>query len=321
MQVLASTNSGESWTPEPNGYPRSYMAFAPTGDRQPDFISQLRVQLQVDTAINFSQYLTLNQEVPSTAPSFWICVTSDPLISPNGKPIMTMTCSNTAFGLIALLLIFGNQAKADGMVPDTSVVIVHEDDGEASVSVTNSDSQLSLLHVTLQDIPEDTEPLLVVTPPLSRVEASKSQLVRFILQNQKPLLTQRLKRAVFEGMPQGRAATAAGHARVGVTVRQNLPVIVHPKGLAPNRSPWTGLTWTLRDGQLQVRNDTPYVVRLAQELRLLPGDGKAMLPRTYVLPGEALSVPASGGQAKTVRLQPATVYGFAVKAYDAPITL
>ena len=64
MQVLASTNSGESWTPEPNGYPRSYMAFAPTGDRQPDFISQLRVQLQVDTAINFSQYLTLNQEVP-----------------------------------------------------------------------------------------------------------------------------------------------------------------------------------------------------------------------------------------------------------------
>lgn len=40
------------------------MAFAPAGDRQPDFISQLRVQLQVDTAINFSQYLTLNQEVP-----------------------------------------------------------------------------------------------------------------------------------------------------------------------------------------------------------------------------------------------------------------
>ena len=233
---------------------------------------------------------------------------------------MTTTFSNTAVGLIALLLILGNQVKADGMVPDTSVVIVFEAEGEAAVSVTNTDSQLALLHVTLQDIPEDTEPLLVVTPPLSRVEASKSQLVRFILQNRKPLLTQRLKRAVFEGMPQGRAATAAGHARVGVTVRQNLPVIVHPRGLAPNRTPWTDLTWTLRDGQLQVRNDTPYVVRLAQELLLLPGNGRAMLPRTYVLPGEALSVPASGGQANTVRLQPATVYGFAVKAYDAPLT-
>lgn len=116
---------------------------------------------------------------------------------------MTTTFSNTAVGLIALLLMLGNQVKADGMVPDTSVVIVHEAEGEAAVSVTNTDSQLALLHVTLQDIPEDTEPLLVVTPPLSRVEASKSQLVRFILQNQQPLLTQRLKRAVFEGMPQG----------------------------------------------------------------------------------------------------------------------
>lgn len=232
---------------------------------------------------------------------------------------MTTLFSNTAVGLIALLLVIGSQAKADGMVPDSSVVIVHEADGEASVSVTNTDSQLALLHVTLQDIPEDTEPLLVVTPPLSRVESSKSQLVRFILQNQKPLLTQRLKRAVFEGMPQGRAATVAGHARVGVTVRQNLPVIVHPKGLAPNRTPWTDLTWTLTNGTLQVRNDTPYVVRLAQELQLLPGDGKAMLPRTYVLPGETLSVPASGGAADKVRLQPATVYGFAVAAYDAPL--
>ncbi|AUZ44934.1 DUF1120 domain-containing protein [Pseudomonas orientalis] len=64
MQVLASTDNGETWTQEPNAYPRTHMAFAPPGDRQPDFISQLTVQLQVSTAINFSQYLTLNQEVP-----------------------------------------------------------------------------------------------------------------------------------------------------------------------------------------------------------------------------------------------------------------
>ena len=229
--------------------------------------------------------------------------------------------TSTRLTLATLALLLSLNAQADGMVPDTSVVIIHESDGEAAVSVTNTDSNLALLHVTLQDIPEDSEPLLVVTPPLSRVESGKSQLVRFILQNQAPLRTQRLKRAIFEGMPQGRAATEAGHARVGVTVRQNLPVIVHPKGLAINRTPWTDLTWTLRNGTLQVRNNTPYVVRLAQELRLLPGDGQATLPRTYVLPGETLNVPATGGPATQVRLQPATVYGFAVAAYDAPITL
>jgi len=64
LQVLASTDSGETWSPEPNAYPKSYIGFAPPGDRQPDFIGQLTTQLRIDTSINFTQYLTLNQEVP-----------------------------------------------------------------------------------------------------------------------------------------------------------------------------------------------------------------------------------------------------------------
>lgn len=64
MQALASRNNGETWGPDPNAYPNVYMGFALPGDRQPDFISQLITQLRVDTAINFSQYLTLDQEVP-----------------------------------------------------------------------------------------------------------------------------------------------------------------------------------------------------------------------------------------------------------------
>lgn len=222
---------------------------------------------------------------------------------------------------LALTLWGPTLVLADGMVPDTSVVIVHEADGEAAVSVTNTDTKLALLHVTLEDIPEDTAPLLFVTPPLTRVEPGKSQLIRFILQAPTPLTTQRLKRVIFEGMPQGRVAGQAGHARVGVTVRQNLPVILHPKGLAPNRTPWTGLVWNLKNQQLSVNNPTPYVVRLAQELTLLPGKGSALLPRTYVLPGETLTVAASQAQASTVQMQPATVYGFAVAPYEAPITL
>ncbi|WAT29950.1 fimbria/pilus chaperone family protein [Pseudomonas sp. GXZC] len=225
------------------------------------------------------------------------------------------------FAALLLTLWGPTLVLADGMVPDTSVVIVNEADGEAAVSVTNTDTKLALLHVTLEDIPEDPASLLFVTPPLTRVEPGKSQLIRFILQAPTPLTTQRLKRVIFEGMPQGRATGQAGHARVGVTVRQNLPVILHPKGLAPNRTPWTGLVWRLKNQQLSVNNPTPYVVRLAQELTLLPGKGSALLPRTYVLPGETLSVTASQAQASTVQMQPATVYGFAVAPYEAPITL
>nr|WP_234452620.1 fimbria/pilus chaperone family protein [Pseudomonas sp. MF6747] len=233
---------------------------------------------------------------------------------------MTMHVSWIRAGCAGLAVWCSAAALADGMVPDTSVVIVHEADGEAAVSVTNTDSKLALLHVTLEDVPEDRSTLLFVTPPLSRVEPGKRQLVRFILQSDEPLKTQRLKRVVFEGMPQQRTGAEAGRAQVGVTVRQNLPVILHPKGLAPNREPWLGLTWHLDGDRLSVRNPTPYVVRLAQALRLLPGNGSTLLPRTYVLPGETLTVAAQGTGATSVRLQPATVYGFAVAPYEAPIT-
>ncbi|WP_392891123.1 fimbria/pilus chaperone family protein [Pseudomonas migulae] len=220
-------------------------------------------------------------------------------------------------GTLALLLC--GRVLADGMVPDTSVVIINEADGEASVSVTNTDAKTALMHVTIEDIAEDKESLVFVTPPLARVDATKTQLVRFILQTDKPLLTQRLKRVIFEGIPEGKSEVEPGHARVGVTVRQNLPVILHPKGLAPNRTPWTDLQWSLKDGQLTVRNDTPYVVRLGQELHLLPAAINAMLPKTYVLPGEQISVKVPEGAATQVRFQPATVYGFAVPHYEAPI--
>lgn len=223
---------------------------------------------------------------------------------------------HNSLGALALLL--ASHAHADGMIPNTTVVIVNEADGEASVSVTNSDASLALLHVTIENIPEDSESLVFVTPPLARVEASKTQLVRFILQTEKPLLTQRLKRVIFEGIPQGKPAAEAGHARVGVTVRQNLPLILHPKGLAPNRTPWTDLQWSLHDGQLTVLNDTPYVVRLGQEVQMLPSKDQVMLPRTYVLPGETISIPVPSAAAQHVRFQPATVYGFAVPHYEAP---
>lgn len=223
--------------------------------------------------------------------------------------------------LLALSVGWTTSSLADGMVPETSVVIINEADGEGKIKVTNTDSTTSLLHVTLHNIPEDTQPLLLVTPAVSRVDPGKTQLVRFILRTEGgPLKVQRLKRVTFEGIAQ-RSTAENGQARIGVGVRQNLPVIIHPKGLARNRTPWTGLQWSQANGKLTVRNDTAYVVRLAQKLTLLPMDATAQLPRTYVLPGEHLTVdvPSSAASATAVRLYPATVYGFAVDAFDSPL--
>ncbi|MBD8474166.1 fimbria/pilus periplasmic chaperone [Pseudomonas sp. CFBP 8770] len=222
---------------------------------------------------------------------------------------------------IAALLTCSPGLFADGMIPETSVVIVYEGKAEAAIKVTNSDQNPALLHVTLEHIPEDKASLLFVTPPIARVEAGESQLVRFILSNPEPLTTQRLKRVIFEGLAQSTQPAPPGEARVSVNVRQNLPVILHPKGLAKNAEPWKGLHWSLHDGQLTVANPTPYVVRLSQELHSLPSQTPWQLPRSYVLPGDTLTLPgkASAAADGQIRFTPATVYGFAVGTHEATL--
>jgi len=215
--------------------------------------------------------------------------------------------------LFFFLGVFWSAARADGMQPETTVVILYEEEGEASIQIKNTDDGPALLHSAVESIPEDLEALVVITPPVIRVDAGESQLVRFLSANGEPLKTQRLKR-----VPQRKTGPGA---TVGVTLRQNLPLILHPKGLARHPAPWKELTWHLEKSRLVVRNDSPYVVRLSPELELNPHKVSVMLGRDYVLPGEALAVEIDATQpaATSVTLQPATVYGFAVARHEAPL--
>nr|WP_263860481.1 fimbria/pilus chaperone family protein [Pseudomonas sp. MWU13-2100] len=234
--------------------------------------------------------------------------------------LIPMPGSLSAGVLFFLLGLFWGIARADGMQPETTVLILYEEEGEASIHIKNTDSGPALLHSAVESIPEDLESLVVITPPVTRVDAGETQLVRFLTANSQPLKTQRLKRVTFEGIPQRK--TGAG-ATVGISLRQNLPLILHPKGLPRHPAPWRELTWHLEKSRLLVRNDSPYVVRLSPELELNPHKVSVMLSRGYVLPGETLAIETDATQpaATSVTLQPATVYGFAVAPHEAPILL
>lgn len=218
-----------------------------------------------------------------------------------------------------LMLCVVGVAVADGMLPETTVIVLNEEQGEATINIKNTDAAPALLHSVIENVPEDMEPLLIVTPPIARVEAGETQLVRFISTLKAPLKTQRLKRVTFEGIPQARAA---GGATIGITLRQNLPLILHPQGLPVHHTPWELLKWRSTGQRLSVHNDSAYVVRMAPQVRLLPQGTLATLPRTYILPGEALAVKVEGPlQGLTgIEIQPATIYGFSVENYRAPIT-
>lgn len=212
----------------------------------------------------------------------------------------------------------GGSAMAAGMQPETTVVILYEEHGEATINLTNTDAGPTLLHSKVEHIPEDSELSVIVTPPIMRVDAGQAQLVRLIGAFKEPLKTQRLKRVTFEGIPQKKSD---GGATVGINIRHNLPVIIHPKGLPRHQSPWELLKWTVDGEHLAVQNDSPYVVRLSERVQLNPPQTSVSLPRTYILPGETLTAafkePASA--VTSVTIQPATVYGFAIGNFDAPV--
>ncbi len=204
------------------------------------------------------------------------------------------------------------------MLPETTVIVFYEDQGEATITIKNTDAAPALLYSVIENVPEDVEPLLIVTPPITRVEAGETQLVRFIGTLKEPLKTQRLKRVSFEGIPQARVP---GRATIGITLRQNLPLILHPRGLPLHHSPWELLKWKRVGEGLSVHNDSAYIVRLAPEALLLPQKALATLPRTYILPGETLTLSVEGALdgVAAVEIQPATVYGFSADNYRASI--
>ncbi|KFK95642.1 MULTISPECIES: fimbria/pilus chaperone family protein [unclassified Serratia (in: enterobacteria)] len=230
-----------------------------------------------------------------------------------------MQFANTfSIGLLMLSL-FSVNAQASGVVPDTTVVIVEESDGEAAVNVKNTDTFPVLLLTTIENIKEDGEALLSVTPPAARVEPGKSQRVRFILTSKTPLKMERLKRVIFEGIP----PQQKGKNELRTTVRQNLPVIIRPAGLATNNEPWKLLSWKLTENTLTLSNPSPYVVRLANTVQTLPDNTSWTLPNTYILPGQTLQLTPENNKkvtsAKNVRLHPATTWGFSVDSYDATL--
>lgn len=211
-------------------------------------------------------------------------------------------------------------AQATGVLPETSVVIIEEGDGEGAINLKNTDSFPVLLLTTLQDVGRDTEQLLTVTPPAARVEPGKTQRVRFMLTSKTPVKTERLRRVVFEGVPpQEKFSTT-----MRMTIRQNLPVIIRPIGLARDEAPWKRLVWSLKGGRLSVNNPSPYVVRLGQGVTTLPDRATWMLPHAYVLPGQQLTLDLQakhGGSEppEKVRLSPATSWGYTVDHYEAPL--
>jgi P pilus assembly chaperone PapD len=218
--------------------------------------------------------------------------------------------------VILSLLFLSVQVYASGMLPETSVLLVDADKGEASMNVTNTDSYPALLFTNIVDLPESNKSVrLIVSQPVVRVEAGTVQRMRFILQMDKPLTQQELKRVTFEGIP----PKEKGKQKLAVTIRQDLPVIIHPAGLAEDVTPWKHLQWRRNGNSLEVVNPSNYVVRMTAQFTSLPSGQQGTLKNTYLLPHTSMTIALPNSNDNKVEFYPASRYGYKGERFIAPI--
>ncbi|KAG0162529.1 hypothetical protein DFQ30_001785, partial [Apophysomyces sp. BC1015] len=212
-------------------------------------------------------------------------------------------------------------ASATGVMPETSVVLLSEKTGEAVIKVRNTDPYPVILYTSVSDTAEDREPLVVATPLATRLEAGEEQLVRFMLINDEPLRTERMKRVMFEGIP----PVMPGKEGVNLTVRQDLPVIVTPRELPVDEQPWKHLSWRVQGRVLTLENPSPYVVRLEQSATIVPKGTVLKLPQRYILPGARVDVSLDKGivpkHITALRLSTVSRYGYATGAFALIVRL
>lgn len=197
------------------------------------------------------------------------------------------------------------------MQPQTSMVLIEEEKGGGSINVTNTDDKEALLYVKVTNLDDDKQPQVMVTQPVMRVGAGQTQRVRFMLLSQQPLSVEHFKRVSFEELP---LAAEYEKNSVNINVRQTLPMIIRPRALVAPSEPWKALAWSAGGGKLTVNNATAFVVRLAQDIVLLPGGKKVEIAKSYLLPGETLSVAVSDAHilngVSKVRFKTLSQYGY-----------
>lgn len=202
------------------------------------------------------------------------------------------------------------------MRPASSMVLIQEAAQGGSLNVTNTSEVDALLYVKLYDLPDDRGPQLLVTQPVMRLAAGETQRVRFLLNARAALTREHLKRVIVEGIP----LVPIAADRVAVNLRQDLPVIIHPAALPMLADPWKLLRCRRVNDDLQIENSGRYVVRLAQSITLLPGQKKVTLDKSYLLPGEVVTLAGQGSaETRQLEIQSLSKYGYVAGKFRLPV--
>lgn len=158
-------------------------------------------------------------------------------------------------GMFILFVGYCSTASASISLSGTRL-IYNQTDTEASINVSNNGKNDVLIQSWLEADDKSSPPPFAMTPPLAKVAGDQRQVLRVFYQG--------------EGLPQDRESvfwinvqeipqTATGKNVIQLAVLQRIKLFFRPSGLDGDaRSAPLKLTGQLRNGQLEIKNSTPY---------------------------------------------------------------
>ncbi len=231
-----------------------------------------------------------------------------------GRPSLTQRLrAHAQVSLLALAMVFSGAVQASFQLESTGIILP-ESEKRVSFNIQNISSSPILLVTKLLDLDgNDYSKRILISPPITRIDAGQSQQVNFVLKDGPKLDHEILLKAAFEGVSQAAENTAK------MPVRQDIGFLIQPASVLQNKTPWEGLKFQLDANQLTVSNPSKNVVRMAPQLTLLPSNVTVALTNFYLLPGQSEQVSISGNPT-SVTVIPLSRYGFKLPDVTLPIS-
>ncbi|MRE82362.1 fimbrial protein, partial [Citrobacter braakii] len=131
----------------------------------------------------------------------------------------------------------------------------------------------------------------------------QSQNINFILKDGIEFDDEQILKASFQGI---------GVAKVNSTkmpIRQDIAMLIIPKGLTIEREPWKNLEVKHVNNQLILKNNGKQVIRMAPAFSSLPSNNGYSIGQFYIRPQEEIKVDVKE-KLTEIKISPLSRYGF-----------
>ncbi|WP_239506270.1 fimbria/pilus chaperone family protein, partial [Proteus mirabilis] len=207
-------------------------------------------------------------------------------------------------GMIFLILLISHFSHASFQL-ETMTVILDSEEPRKIFNVKNTGSEPILLSTKVSDLDKQHEIAknIIITPPITRIEPDQSQNINFILKDGIEFDDEQILKASFQGI---------GVAKVNSTkmpIRQDIAMLIIPKGLTIEREPWKNLEVKQVNNQLILKNNGKQVIRMAPAFSSLPSNNGYSIGQFYIRPQEEIKVDVKE-KSTEIQISPLSRYGF-----------